>query len=293
MKRNLILAAVAVVFIAVVLAGCSAPPAPTPVPTPVSRPDLWEQIQQQGTIIVGTSADYQPFEYYDNRYQLAGFDIGLIRDIGKQLGVEVEIKDYAFDGLYNALQLGSIDVAISAISVTPDRQQYVDFTNIYYVGKDGVLADAQSPVTAITQVAQMAKMRVGVQSGSVYETFLTDSLVSTNLMPADNLRAYPDIQQAVTDLQRNRIDLVLMDLQPAQSFVTQGGVKLVGEGLDPQSFAIAIPKGAESLRRVLNMALTDAVNSGAYAALAETYLGLKPDGIQPVPTPAPTALGTP
>ena len=74
--------------------------------------------RQSGVLRVGTSADYPPFEYYNSRYQLDGFDIGLIREIGKQLGVQVEIKDYAFDGLYNALQLGSIDAAISAITVT-------------------------------------------------------------------------------------------------------------------------------------------------------------------------------
>jgi len=271
---------------AAVLAGC-AQPAPAPTPTPVPPADLWDQIQKNGTLVVGTSADYPPFEYYNNRYQLEGFDMGLIREIGKQLGLKVEIKDYAFDGLYNALQLGSIDVAISAISVTPDRQQYVDFANTYYVGKDGVLASEKSPISSIATVQQMADKTVGVQTGSVYEQFLQDTLVATNLMPAKNLQAYPDIEQAVKDLQRGKIDLVLLDFQPAQSFVQQGGVKLVGQGLDPQSFALAIPKGADSFRRVLDKALSEVVASGAYDALAETYLGLKPGNVQPVPTPAP------
>jgi polar amino acid transport system substrate-binding protein len=284
MKRTRILTMVTAILVTVVvLAGCRAQPTPTPVPPA----DLWTQIQRNGVLRVGTSADYRPFEYYNERFQLEGFDIGLINEIGKQLGVKVEIQDYAFDGLYNALQLGSIDAAISAISVTPDRQQYVDFTNIYYVGADGVLANAQSPISSITVLEQMADKTVGVQTGSVYEQDLTETLVATKLMPARNLHSYPDIEQAVRDLQRNRIDLVLLDYKPAQSFVQQGGVKLVGEGLDPQSFAIAIPKGADSLRRVLNTAISGAISSGAYAALAETYLGLKPDNIQPAPTPAP------
>jgi polar amino acid transport system substrate-binding protein len=255
--------------------------------------DLWDQIQKRGTLVVGTSADYPPFEYYNNRFQLEGFDMGLIREIGKQLGVKVEIKDYAFDGLYNALQLGAIDTAISAISVTPDRQKYVDFTNVYYAGKDGVLANAQSPITSITSVEQMADKVVGVQSGSVYQKYLENALVATKLMPAKNLQAYPDIEQAVQDLQRKRIDLVLLDYQPAQSFVQQGGVKLVGEGLDPQAFAIAFPKGADSLRRVLNQAISQVIASGEYDRLAETYLGLQPDNIQPVPTPAPAPTAAP
>ena len=212
---------------------------------------------------VGTSGDYQPFEYYNNRYQLEGFDMGLIREIGKDLGVKVEIKDYAFDGLGNALQLGAIDAAIAAISVTPDRQKYVDFTDIYYAGKGAAIANAKSAITSITTVEQMADKTVGVQSGSVYEKYLLDTLVAPKLMPAKNLQSYPDIDQAVQDLKRNRIDLVVLDSQPAGSYVQQGGVKLVGEGVKPQSYAIAIPKGADSLRRVLNTAIANVIASGA------------------------------
>ena len=277
---------IAIVAIAVFAAGCAAPPAATPAPTAVPA-DLWDQIQKSGVMVVGTAADYPPFEYYNNRYQLDGFDIGLIREIGKQLGVKVEIKDYAFDGLYNALQLGQIDVAIAAISETPDRQQYVDFTSTYYAGIGAVLANAQSAITSVTQAEQLAAQRVGVQSGSVYENFMQDTLVATNKMPAKNLYAYPDMEQAVKDLKNKRIDLVLLDNQPAQAFVQQGGVKLVGEGIDPQLYAMAIPKGSDSFRRVLDKAFGDVVSSGAYAVLAETFLGLKPEGIEPLPTPAP------
>jgi ABC-type amino acid transport substrate-binding protein/heat shock protein HslJ len=296
MRRSLIMTIVTAVLVTTAALAACAPqptPAPTPVPTqvppatPVAAPDLWNQIQHSGVLRVGTSADYPPFEYYNNRYQLEGFDIGLIREIGKELGVKVEIKDYAFDGLYNALQLGTIDAAISAISVTPNRQKYVDFTNAYYAGKDGVLANAQSPITSITAVEQMGDKTVGVQSGSVYERYLGNELVATKLMPAKNLHSYPDIEQAVQDLERKRIDLVLLDYEPAQSFVQQGGVKLVGEGLDPQVFAIAFPKGADSLRRVLNQAISQVIASGEYDSLVDTYLGLQPDNIQPVPTPAP------
>ncbi|HFE66153.1 MAG TPA: transporter substrate-binding domain-containing protein, partial [Chloroflexi bacterium] len=78
---------------------------------------VWDRIQSSGKMVVGTSADYPPFEYYDNSYQLDGFDIALIRDIGQQIGVEVEIRDMVFDDLNNALQLGQIDVAIAALTV--------------------------------------------------------------------------------------------------------------------------------------------------------------------------------
>ncbi len=305
MKRSSLLTAVtAILVVATILAGCggSSTPAPAPEPTratvatqppittPVPPQDLWAQIQKAGVLRVGTSADYEPFEYYNSRFQLDGFDIGLIREIGKQLGVKVEIKDYAFDGLYNALQLGAIDTAIAAISVTPDREPYVDFTNIYYTGTGVAMSAADSSIGVITKVEQMADKIVGVQSGSVYETYLEKTLVSTNLMPAANLRSYPDIGQAVQDLKKGRLDLVVLDSQPAKTYVQAGGVKVVGEGVKPQAYAIALPKGAESLRRVFNTAIANVVASGEYAALAEKFLGLKPDGILPVPTPVPTVV---
>ena len=112
-------------------------------------------------------------------------------------------------------------------------------------------------ITSITSVEQMADKIVGVQSGSVYERYVNDALVATQLMPSKNLQSYPDIEQALKDLKRGRLDVVLLDYQPAQAFVKEGGVKLVGEGLNPQAFAIAVPKGAESLRRVLNEAISD------------------------------------
>ena len=116
---------------------------------------------------------------------------------------------------------------------------------------------------------------------------MQDTLVDTKQMPASNLYSYPDIEHAVKDLKNKRIDLVLLDNQPAQTYVQQGGVKLVGEGIEPQLYAMAIPKGADSFRRVLDKALTGVVDSGAYAELAAKYLGLDKGEVQPVPTPRP------
>mgnify|MGYP005844337039 CR=1 FL=1 len=101
--------------------------------------DDWARVKAAGKILVGTSADYPPFEMYDSNSQLDGFDIALFRTLGEHLGLKVEFSDFAFDGLLTALRLKQVDAAIGAISVTPDRQQLVDFTNIYYVGEDAAL----------------------------------------------------------------------------------------------------------------------------------------------------------
>ena len=71
--------------------------------------DVWANVQQAGKIVVGTSADYPPFAFYNNKFQIDGFDIALMNAIGEKLGVKVEFNDFAFDGFGGALQLGQIE----------------------------------------------------------------------------------------------------------------------------------------------------------------------------------------
>jgi len=104
---------------------------PTAVPTsgPATGGDAtWNKIQQAGKIVVGTAADYAPFEFYTPDVKLDGFDIALMKAIGQKVGVEVEFNDFAFEGLGGALQLGQVDAAIAAASVTPQRLAVVDFS---------------------------------------------------------------------------------------------------------------------------------------------------------------------
>ncbi len=267
-------------------------PAPAETPTsPAAADDSWALIQANGRMVAGTSADYPPFGFYNASYALDGFDVALIRAIGQKLGVQVDVQDYAFDGLGSAMQIGQINLAIAAISVTPERQAQVEFSSIYYSGQEGMLAGQSSTISSIPSVDALASYRVGVQAGSVYEVWLRTSLVDTGKMPAANLLIYPRIDAALTDVRDGRIDVVVLDLLPAQDFVKLGGVKLVGQGLSQQSFAIAMPQGAVSLREQINRALGELLADGTLAALYQQF-GLNASGIIPVPTPTPAPQPT-
>jgi hypothetical protein len=183
------LAAIAVIalcaIVAVVLLNQTGEPEPTavaPTVTPAAEDDSWERIKAAGKIVVGTSADYPPFESYVAQGQIDGFDVALMDEIGRRLGVQVEYQDHAFDGLGTALQLKQIDAAIAAISITPQRESEVDFSNVYLVGVDGILAQ-QDASLSISSVDDLAKVRLGVQRGSVYEDWLYSELVATGKMP--------------------------------------------------------------------------------------------------------------
>lgn len=262
---------------------------PDPTPTPV---DAWSRVQASGQIIVGTSADYPPFASYDNNFVLTGFDIALMQEIGQKLGVQVVFKDMAFDGLDDALTLGQIDAAISAISVTTERDQLVDFSNIYYVGEDAILARQDAAIT-INTVQAMAPYRVGVQAGTVYARQIQANLITPGLMPQQNLFVYQRADTAVADLAAGRVDLVWMDLQPAQTAVAFGGLTIVGRGLERQTMAIAVKNGEAGLQNKLNEVLGVLQAQGRISQLVLDYMGIPPDQILPPPTAVPSATPVP
>ncbi len=246
--------------------------------------DSWERVKLAGVLRVATSADYPPFSFYNQDFLIDGFDPALIREIGSRLGIQVEITDYAFESLNTVLQNDQSDVVIAAVSVSPERDAVVDFSNIYFVGDDGVLARADSGLAPITNINQLAGLTVGVQRGSVYETWAQDALVASNLISAEQLYAYARPEQAVADLKGNRLHVVILDRQPAIQYLSDPELVLAGERLNQQRLAVALPSGAGALQSVINQALLDLQNEGRISQLAQEYLGLRPEDIIPPPT---------
>jgi heat shock protein HslJ len=204
--------------------------------------------------------------------------------------VEVEYHDFAFDGLGPALTLGQIDAAIAAISRTPEREAVVDFSNVYLVSEDGALAQEGSGIVLET-IDDIAQYKVGVQRNTVYEEWVQTVLIDAGRMSPDNLFSYESAEDAIRDLREGRIDLVILDAQAAQAFVEEGGVELVGKGLNAQNYAIALPKGALTLKAKLDEVITGLYNDGTIASLVRRYLGLPQ--VLPTPTPAPTSTSAP
>jgi polar amino acid transport system substrate-binding protein len=258
--------------------------------TPAAVDDSWDRIQATGKIVVGTSADYPPFESYVAPGQIDGFDVALMDEIGRRLGVQVAYIDCPFDALLSAGQSGQIDIAISAISRTPEREAVVGFSNVYLVGEGGALAQQAADIT-LTRLEDVARYKVGVQRNSVYKNAIQTNFIDQGLMSADNLFVYERAQDAVNDLLAGWIELVVMDAQAAQAFAEQGGAKVVGIGGAQQLYAIAMPREAGALKAKIDEAITALTNEGFIAALSERYLGTPL--VLPTPTPWPTSAPGP
>jgi ABC-type amino acid transport substrate-binding protein len=276
-------------LIVIIVSACRSnnPPTPAVQPTPVSD-QLWNKIASSGKIIFGSSLDYAPFESYDQYFQPAGFDIALAREVGARLGLQVEFRDMAFEGLLPSVQAEQVDAGIAAISVTAERQQTVDFSNIYFNDKTSALSKQGSGIK-ITSPNQLATYRVGVQRGTVYEQWIKSTLIDPGLMPATNLFAYQQPDHAVNDLKNGYINVVVMGALPASDFVEAGGVELSGESINSQLYGIAFAKGNPTLQNNLNAALSSIQADGTLSRLASQYLGIS-SGSQPLPTPPPSVV---
>ncbi|HAJ34746.1 MAG TPA: hypothetical protein DCL15_03485 [Chloroflexi bacterium] len=260
----------------------------------------WERVQSAGKLVFGTAADYPPFEFYNSNFELDGFDIALARAIGEKLGVAVEFNDFAFDGLINAVQLGTVDAAIGAISVTPDRQQVVDFTNLYFIGNSVTLATTAFTDT-ITSAADFSGKRVGVQRGTTYHVWAQHKLVDAGVIPQDALAIYATPSAIIRDLRNGTIDVGLLGELTANLAIQRSpDLQVVGEQFNQQQFAIAAGKGS-SLIEPLNQALIALQSDGTFADLVTRYLQVNPTGVTPDEQsasvenapPAPTTAPTP
>ena len=96
-------------------------------------------------LIMGTNAGFKPFEYKEGE-NVVGFDVDLAKEIAKELGKELKIEDMAFDGLLPALDSGQIDMAIAGMSVTPERQKNVLFSNSYYSAAQKIIVREGSDI---------------------------------------------------------------------------------------------------------------------------------------------------
>ncbi|MEA3335144.1 MAG: transporter substrate-binding domain-containing protein [Chloroflexota bacterium] len=303
-KRFVVLLLVILTSLLLVACGATLTPVPvdTPVPVEPGEPadtpippdgatgqpeDAWDRIQENGTMVVGISVDYPPFEYYNEEFQVVGFDPALMKEISDILGIEIEFKDIAFDGLGDALQVGQIDAAIAAISVTPKREEEFDFSHIYFVSEDAFIAVQGSGIGPITTVEDLHGYRVGVQKGSVYHDWLEENLVETGRMASSDLFIYSDIEQGFPDLDEGRVDLLVMDLPPAQLAVSANDYEIVAQGLHRERYAIAMTKGQNTLRTRINQALITLQNEGVVADLVQEHLHIEEKDILPPPTPTP------
>jgi len=259
MKRLIFL--VVVLTFALALVGCK----------PVTN--HLDDIKTAGKIIVGTSADYPPFEFVDEAGNITGFDVELMNEIGKRMGVTVEWKDMPFDSLVASVQEEKLDMSIAAFNYDEDKDKSVDFSDAYYTSEDAFIV-LEGFAGDLSVPENLANFKVGAQSGTTQEGWILDNLIGTGLMDAANLMSYERVDQAALDLQAGRIEVLMADYIPAQAIESQfGGMKIVYHGvLSTGPVNIVVREGDAEVKAEVNRIIKELQDEGFIDELAKKYL---------------------
>ncbi|WP_027339017.1 basic amino acid ABC transporter substrate-binding protein [Halonatronum saccharophilum] len=215
----------------------------------------WENVQENG-LRVGMDAAYRPFEFYDEDGEITGFDADLIREIGDRLDVDIVLQDVSFDGIIPGLQAGEYDLIISAMTITEERAQAVNFSDPYF-NAGQVIAVLEDNDT-INNEGDLKGKRVGVQLGTT-----ADLLVSE--MDGIDIVRYDTIPEAFIDLDNERVEAVVNDLPVTAAYIQERGrAKIVGEPFTEEFYGMAMRQGDEDLLENINEALAQIKDDGTY-----------------------------
>jgi len=218
-----------------------------------------------GVLTVGTNAEFPPFEYIGDDGEADGFDIALTKAIGEKLGVEVKVENMEFASLVSSIG-SKIDIAAAGMTVTDERKESVDFSNSYYEAVQYVILPVDSDIATADDLKDKT---IGVQLGTTGD-FIAEELTG-------NVSQYNKAVDAVNDLVNGRVDLVIIDKNPALVFESkfEGQVVAVDGaqfGFETEEYAIALPKGDTALADQINTAIDEIKADGTFDELVKTYI---------------------
>ncbi len=257
--------------LALLLAGCG------------SSRDALDLVLEAGVLRVGMDASYPPFEYVDGEGNLVGFDVELARELAARLGplIEAEGRDdstrevqaqfvanLSYDGLYDALTAGQVDVVISALYVDPTRMADFSYSTVYFdAGQVLVVAQGTS---GITGMEDLAGRRLAVEFGSegdmVARTWAR-RLVGLTVLSCGSA------DEALGRVATGEADAALVDHLSA---LTREDLRVVGAPVTAEPYAVAVRRESRGLLRLINRALADMQADGTLAALERRWFYPQP-----------------
>lgn len=234
--------------------------------------DVLAEIKTNGVMKVGTSADYPPYEFKDSADKFTGFDMDLVTEVAKRMGVKIQIVDMGFDTLIAALQKNKVDAVIAAMQGTAERDKKVDFSKVYHEIKDAFLVKAGSGIT-MKSPYDAAGLRVAVQTGTIQEKWAKKNLVDAGKTPKENLFSYERVDQAAMDVAAGRVDVLFIVSDPAKSHAEKAGLEIALITTETVSAGqvIAIPEGEATLKAEIDSAIDAIIEDGTMKQLMDKY----------------------
>jgi polar amino acid transport system substrate-binding protein len=229
-----------------------------------------DQIKKSGKLVIGTSADFPPYEFHvqaSGKDQIVGFDIAVAKEIAADLGVKLEIKDMSFDGLLAALQAGTIDLVLAGMNPTDERKKAVDFSDVYYVSKQGVMVRTADKAKYATKES-LKDVVIGAQKGAI-QVGLAKELKGVPKADQDKpnaqVKELAKVSDLVLELKFKKIEAIAMEWAVGDAYaeknpdVCMTSIVLQADG----GSAVAFKKGAPEFVAAVNKTLARLVQAKA------------------------------
>jgi polar amino acid transport system substrate-binding protein len=224
-----------------------------------------DTIREAGVIRIAMSGAYPPFNFVNDQNQVVGFDPAIGTEIARRMGLEVEIITTAWDGIIAGLLTNRYDAIVGSMSITPERDEVLDFVGPYYTTKRAIFT---LPDSGITSVSQLDDVTLGVTLGETHEEWARDQGYS--------IRTYRGLPELILELQNGRVDAIVNDSIAAILAMGERDIEYVmldDLETDVIGAGIAIREGNPMLAAEMQAALDAMMEDGTYLEIAEEWVG--------------------
>ncbi|MDE6722590.1 MAG: transporter substrate-binding domain-containing protein [Eubacterium sp.] len=230
--------------------------------------------KEKAKLTLATSADFPPYEFVGDNGDYVGIDIEIAKAIADKLGRELVVENMDFDSIVGAVSTGKTDMGMAGLTVTPDRLESVDFSSSYAKGIQAVIVREDSAIKTVDDLyADGATYKVGAQLSTTGDIYFGDDIAAGDT--TCTLEEYQAGADAVAALVAGKIDAVIIDNEPAKSFVAaNSGLKILDTEYANEDYAIAFPKNSALVEDV-NKALEELIADGTVQKIVDTYIPAK------------------
>lgn len=209
--------------------------------------------KDENELVLVTEAGFAPYEYYEDG-EIVGVDIDIAREIAKELGKELVIKDVSFDFVINEVKSGKADFAAAGISITPERKEEVDFTIEYTTSNQVVVVKKGSNIKSFKDIKDK---KIAVQLGTVADLYVEENYKKATIV------SHKKYLSAVEDVKTGKADCIIMDELPAKEIVRENNNLVILDGiLFQDKYGMIVKKGNDQLKEKINSVLERMINDG-------------------------------
>ena len=219
--------------------------------------------KQKTTLKMATNATFPPYEFIENG-EISGIDVDIANAVAEKLGMKLEIEDTEFDSIVTGVQSGKYDMGMAGMSVTPERLKNVNFSTSYATGIQAIIVKEGS---SIKGPDDLTGKKLGVQQGTTGWIYACEDFGDENVV------AYKSGPDAVSALKTGKIDAVIIDNEPAKSYVAANtGLVVLEAKYAEEEYSIAVAKNNDELLKKINGALAEMKDDGSLDKIIAKYI---------------------